>query len=422
MDDPLQIPVPDGWRRPLSGVIRAGPEDFQVEELPLYRPSGEGEHVMAFVEKRALSTPAMVARVARALGVAPRSVGFAGYKDKHALTRQWISVQGVEPSGVRALDLPGIRVLEAERHRNKLRTGHLRGNRFIVTVRGSGPDAAVQAREVLAEVRRRGLPNGFGPQRFGNRRENHLLGEFLLRGDSAGFMDRLCTPRPGLETPRNIEARTRMAAGDWQGACRVLAPDMTLERHVARRLARRPGDLEGAVAGLPVRARTFLVSAWQSAVFNGVLHARMEAFDTLLEGDVAMKHANGACFLVGDPEAEAARAAELEISPTGPLPGRRMLRPTGPAARVEEGVLEEARAESLLAAGGVPARRLRGDRRPLRVPVPDAGAALSAEGHLVLRFTLPRGSFATSLLALFGLEQATAPKGTSDAPGEATGG
>src|SRR5690242_15079779 len=110
------------------------PETFVVEEIPAYEPSGEGEHTYVWIEKRGLTTMDAVKRLARALDTDARDIGYAGLKDRNAVTRQWISVPRVEPERVLAIAEPDLRVLAAKRHGNKLRTGHLRGNRFEVVV------------------------------------------------------------------------------------------------------------------------------------------------------------------------------------------------------------------------------------------------------------------------------------------------
>ena len=140
-----------------GGLHKATPEDFIVDELPAYAPSGEGGHTFLRIEKRGLTTAEAIARLCRALGVSPNEVGAAGQKDRQALTRQWISLPNVDPERALAASAEGVRVLEAARHGHKLRTGHLAGNRFSLTVRGVVPDGARRARapSSIALVERR---------------------------------------------------------------------------------------------------------------------------------------------------------------------------------------------------------------------------------------------------------------------------
>jgi len=164
-----------------SGMIRVAEEDFQVEELPLYQASGVGEHLYLTVEKRGRTTPEVAREIARGLGAAEREVGTAGLKDKRAVTVQRISVKTKAPAE-EALRLsgPGYRVLAAARHGNKLRPGHLRGNRFRIVVRGVQASALARAEAIAARLREIGAANLFGPQRFGKSGDNAALGRGLL--------------------------------------------------------------------------------------------------------------------------------------------------------------------------------------------------------------------------------------------------
>lgn len=401
--DPEIPPLPRDAVRSIGGALRTVPEDFGVDEIPLYAPSGSGQHLMVRIEKRDLTTPTLIARVASALGLSPRDVGVAGYKDRRAVTRQWISVPGKSPADLDRIDIEGVRVLEHGLHGNRLRMGHLAGNRFRVIVRGADVGAEATCREVLERAAAEGLANGFGPQRFGSTRRNHLVGARLVSGDAAGFVAGLAMADRERESPRTVAAREALGSGSFADAERLFGPEYVLERHLVRSLRRRPDDVEAAVRALPRRPRDFLLSAWQSSCFNAVLAARLERGDRLLTGDVAMKLPAGACFLVEDVAQEMPRAERLEISPTGPLPGYKMTRPTGVPADDERLVLEEAGFSVARPPALFAKRALRGARRPMRVPVTDVRVGATDGGDPVLEFTLPKGSFATSLLGLLGL-------------------
>ena len=324
--------------RGVGGVLRRQPEDFQVEEMPLYLPTGQGEHLYARVTKRGLSTPDLVNAMASILGVKGQCIGVAGLKDARAVTTQFVSVQGIDPEALNRLDREP-RILSVEvlgRHGNRLRTGHHAGNRFRIVVRDIDADAAAGVTEVLDEVRRRGMPNYFGPQRQGRKGVNYRTGAVLLRD------------------PRR---RNRM----------------------------------------PRSQRMWFLHAYQSFLFNKIVSARIDRLDRMLPGDWAMKHVNGACFEVEDAEAEQVRAEAFEISPTGPLFGSR-----APWASGEPGALERAAAaeigetpESLREAGS--ACGFRGERRALRAKAHDLEWCLDGRS-LTLSFVLAPGAYATSLL------------------------
>ncbi len=162
--------------------IRAEPEDFVVEEVPLYPPIGEGMHTLLWIEKRLANTDGIARALARATGVPLREVGYAGRKDRDAVTRQWFSVPELAPAAARELELPGARVLAAVRHPHKLRVGQLKGNRFRLKVREVDVDSAHLAEERLEEILCRGLPNRFGRQRFGRDGANIKRGAEILAG------------------------------------------------------------------------------------------------------------------------------------------------------------------------------------------------------------------------------------------------
>ena len=163
----------------MPGIGRT-PEDFVVDEIPLYRSSGVGEHTFVRVEKRLRNSEGVRRELARLAGVRPAEVGYAGRKDRVAIARQWFSVPRLDPGRALALEGEGIRVLEAVRHPHKLRTGQLRGNRFEITLRDlSEPGRVAPA---LGEMVSRGMSNRFGRQRFGSDAGNAARARALLEG------------------------------------------------------------------------------------------------------------------------------------------------------------------------------------------------------------------------------------------------
>jgi tRNA pseudouridine13 synthase len=380
----------------IGGRIKEQVEDFVVEELPLYAPSGEGEHTFFEIRKSGLSTFQAVAAIARALDVPARQIGYAGLKDAQAITCQILSVQGVPPQTVEALDLPGIRIRWAERHGNRLKIGHLRGNRFTIRVRGVEASALPLSQAVLEVLERRGVPNGFGPQRFGQRGDSGLLGKDIVQRDVAGFMARFLGQPHASESERVQEARSRFDAGDWQGALGFLPSSMADERRALQALMGSRGDVQKAYASVPKRLKVFLVSAYQSELFNRVLSARLQTLDRVFAGDLAMKHPSRSVFYVQDPAVEQPRAVRFEISPTGPLFGYKMIQPSGPQGVLEAAVLAAETLEpgDFRAGGGI---KVRGERRALRFPVHEP--ELWYDEGVMLRFSLPRGCYATTLLA-----------------------
>ncbi len=321
--------------------LKAAPEDFVVEELPLFAPSGAGEHIWVEVEKRLRTTEEVARELAAAAGVDPGQVGWAGRKDREAVARQWLSVPGLAPGRAAALGGDGWRVLQAARHGERLRLGELAGNRFRLRLRDVDATAAAAAARQLANLASHGMPNAFGAQRYGHDGGNAERGARLLRGEP--------------------------------------------------------------VAGGRRDQRLYL-SALQSAVFDRVLRDRPALPHQPLAGDLALVHASGALLLVGSPALPAGppldeRAARFELSPTGPLVGHKMRVPRG------EALVRERAAAAALGVPWVPdLPRLRGHllpggRRPLRVPVAEASQHRHEDDTLELTFVLPPGSYATVLVA-----------------------
>jgi tRNA pseudouridine13 synthase len=290
------------------GLIKALAEDFVVDEIPAYRPCGTGDHLYLHIEKIGHTTDNLVRELSRAVGVEPRDIGVAGMKDRHARTTQYVSLP-IAPLGtpaaaerearLAAFGVPGIRVLSTQRHGNKLRTGHLRGNRFALRVRNIDRAAVESCVTALHALATNGVPNHFGAQRFGRDGDNASFALSCLRGE-----------RP------------------W------------------------PRDAK--------RAR-FMFSSLQSAVFNAVLDARIEdgSWDTPQLGDVLVREprvdageaeesvdggeaesarGRGALFICTDVAADRPRAARGEVSPTGPMPGSKMRAPEGEVYELERRV------------------------------------------------------------------------------------
>lgn len=406
----------------VGGTIKQRPEDFFVQELPLYMPSGEGEHLYCEIEKVGKTTFQLLRRIQTVLGVRSQDIGYAGLKDAHAVTRQLVSIRGADPQSVQRINGEGFSVRWAVPHRNKLRRGHLAGNRFAVRIREVNPTDVVRLRPILNVLERRGVPNYFGPQRFGMRQDNHLLGLALLRGEPGELLQQWLG-RPGdSDSPGAALARASFDRGEFEEAARSFPAGGRDEIRALRMLAEGERAARVVAAIYPPLKELWL-SAAQSWVFNRVLAARVDTLDKLLEGDVARKESNGACFAVADPRSEQVRCDAFEISPTGPLPGPDML-----AARGEIGVLEA----RVFAECSLPPVdrwpgwiRVSGARRSLRARLSETTLAAGVDehgAHITVAFTLPAGSFATALIRELSKSPmidrpVTQPEESSDAPG-----
>jgi tRNA pseudouridine13 synthase len=380
----------------IGGSIKESPDDFHVEEIPSYLPCGSGEHCYLTIEKRGITTLEAIHRIAHALKVPERDIGYAGMKDAVGVTRQTISIQWLAPEKALALELEGIKVISAARHSNKLKLGHLKGNRFHIVIHGVAGDSAHQVPAVVDILNRRGVPNYFGYQRYGVQGNSHLIGIAMLRRNWRESVDRLIGEPDAVRDESWSAAITAYCNGELEESLRIFPRHCRSERDVLQRLIARPGGYEKAFSVIHPRLKKLYLSAAQSFLFDQTVARRIEHIDELMTGDLACKHVNGACFMVEDAALEQERAAAFEVSASGPMFGCKMKRPEGEVWQLECDILEQAGVELALfdMPGGL---RVEGKRRPLRVPVGDL--VWSASGDSVtVEFSLPKGSYATSLI------------------------
>lgn len=379
-----------------GGIFKESPEDFEVTEIPLYEPCGEGEHTYALIEKRGLTTLEMIRRLAKALEISERDIGYAGMKDARGITRQTVSLKGTSPEQVARLNLPNMKVLAAKRHGNKLRLGHLAGNRFRVRLREVGAEADKLAEGCLDIIMARGLPNYFGSQRYGVRGNSARAGLKLLAGDFRGAVDAILGAPDEVSDARWRSALQAYADGNAAVALELFPPHCRTEKELVRVLAKKPGEWERSLKSVHPKIIALYLSAAQSQLFDLTVAARIDGLDRISAGDIACKHANGACFLVTDADEAAARVAQFEISATGPMFGKKMLLPQGAPALLEENILKDAGVErNIFSNSG--RFSLDGERRPLRVQLQAPTVAMQ-DNALLLEFSLPKGSYATTLL------------------------
>lgn len=343
--DPIQpTPLLTADLPGFGGRIKQLPEDFEVEEIPAYEPSGTGEFLYLWIEKRSMGAEYFIRQVARRLGIPAAEVGTAGLKDRHAVTRQMVSVPATVENRLDQLEGEGLRLLRVGRHGNKLKPGHLHGNRFRILIREPEPAAGERIGPLVQQLKMHGLPNFYGSQRFGHDGETVRLGLCLLRGETPSKT--ADGRRPNLRSP------------------------------FLRRLA---------------------LSAVQSALFNHYLGRRLAdgLLRQVLAGDVMAKWPFGGLFVVDDVAREQARFEARETVPAGPIFGRKTFSAAAIAAEREAAVLTDTGLERSVFFGF--GKLLQGTRRMNLVYVDDLAAEVEPEG-VRLTFTLPAGSYATVLL------------------------
>jgi tRNA pseudouridine13 synthase len=326
----------------IGGRIKASVDDFEVVEIPAYAPCGQGEHLYLWVEKRSLGAEYFIRQLAQRLNLAPGDVGTAGLKDRHAVTRQMVSVPYSAEANLPRLEGDGIRLLSVSRHTNKLRPGHLLGNRFRILIRDV--EHADRLGPILERICTNGLPNFYGEQRFGRGGQTGLWGMALLRKDDP------------------------------------------------------PPDEHGRKPNLHKRfLKKMVLSAAQSLLFNRYLARRLQdgLLRRVLPGDVMSHYPRGGLFVAEDVPATQARFDARQVVTTGPMFGRKTFPARGEAAEREAVILALAglTPQAFLGFGNL----LEGTRRHNLVYVEDL-AGTAEGGGVRLEFTLPAGSYATILL------------------------
>ncbi|MDI1311888.1 tRNA pseudouridine(13) synthase TruD [Prosthecobacter sp.] len=316
--------------------FKVQPEDFVVEELLGFEPSGEGEHCLVWAEKRNLDSNTAAARLADAVGIRRRLVSHCGLKDRHAVTRQWFSLHmpGQASPEPEALESEGLRVLRITRNTRKLRRGIHLGNRFTIRLREPDFDAVLAAQRWQA-IAEKGAPNFFGSQRFGNE-------------------------------GRNVEKAQAMFRGEFTPGDRLL--------------------------------RGILLSAARSHLFNAVVAARMArgSWDKPVAGEVFGFADNGTILLPENQRGdEVARFEKGIVELTAPLWGSGELQSVGEVRMLEQELL----AEFPDITAGLEAFGLRQERRVMRLRPLDSIFEVMENGDLQIRFDLPKGTYATTLLS-----------------------
>ncbi len=380
--------------RNLTGKIKTLPSDFVVQEIPLYEPCGEGEHLYINVRKTRTSHDECVRQIAKHFDVSKRDVGCAGRKDFHAVTTQMFSVylRGKKPAVPETIG--NAEILGSSFHTNKLRLGHLVGNKFVLRVRGIDEQELPTIQQRLQTLSDCGMPNFFGPQRFGNHANNHELGLHLVKEDWDSLVETLLRG----QDPHHVFVNK----GEHKRGLDAWPFGQPAERNVLEAIVRGKNSQQ-ACKTISKQLCKLWVNALQSSLFNDVLQERIadETWKTLLEGDLAWKHdGGGRTFAVTEEELLTddlqTRVDSFSLSPSGPLWGAKMRLPSGNVLAKEIAVWESAGlTDECLECMR---KYANGARRALCVQVTESSLRFSCDEHgdfIELKFALPAGSYAT---------------------------
>ncbi len=327
--------------------------DFVVEELPLYEFSGEGEHLILFVRKKNLSTLEMVGMIAKHLGIKNKEIGYAGLKDKHAMTKQYISLHKKYEDAMDGFSHESIKIISKTYHNNKIRVGHLKGNRFFIKIKKVNPTSAQKIDEALKNISKLGIPNFFGYQRFGNDGDNHILGEKIAKGE---------------KKERNPKIK-RLLINAYQS-------------HLFNLWLSRRLEINMLVQSFEASEIEPLLNMSKENIEK--LKAQTHPFKLML-GDIMEHYPYGRLFDYEEDDNDLQRFNNRDISVTGLLCGKKVKRATGLA-----GIIEKDYDDEIIVDGA---------RRYAWVyPTDIEGRFKEVEAHYEMNFTLPKGSYATVLI------------------------
>ncbi|NYB27150.1 MAG: tRNA pseudouridine(13) synthase TruD [Methanobacteriaceae archaeon] len=395
----------------IGGEIRKKYEDFYVEEIPESKPTGTGPNTWIFIEKIGRNTLDVVLDIAREYKLSRKRMGFAGMKDKAAVTRQWICVSNMEPENLQELEekLYNVKILEITRNEKKLRIGQLLGNKFKILIRNT-PDPekdAITTQEILTKLTETGVPNYYGWQRFGKKRPNtHVVGKFLVQNDLKGAVDSyIGNPYP--EESEHIQnARQLYDEGKYLEAYESMPAGMRYEKMMLRELMREykkkqkldDNSYMKALRSLPKPLSRMFVHAYQSYLFNWVVSERAKlGVDKYVEGDILIDNDE---HLIHEfnPEDVQEQIKDFQAHPTAPLYGTKVPLAEGEIGEIERRVLaeEDLKLEDFTVPK-MPKLGSHGLRRAVRFKVWDTTAECTDEGVL-LGFSIPKGCYATAVL------------------------
>lgn len=406
---------------PISCYFAHSARDFVVQEIPLYAFSGSGEHRILKVRKKNLTTFELLSIIAKAFNLPPKSIGYAGLKDKHATTTQYLSLPAKSSQNFHAIferlaKEYEIKLLDSTLHSNKLRLGHLKGNRFFVRLKKLNPTNATKLESTLAHIAHNGFPNFFGFQRFGINGDNYLLGLSLSQRKNAQispYLSLLAQLYPSLANPQNplfytkrysramqeffissyqsflfngwLQARIQLSA--WAREFNV--KDL---QEIARRYATAPSPLESTFENSLQSAQNACIATLCARFLQSLPKATLESLCTqpqaftLLDGDLCCHYPHGKLFTLDSAtQAECERFSQQGFSPTGALSGQNLKAPSTLAGQLEQGFISPIPAPS--------------SRRYAWVWASDVEYLYKPKlAQAELHFSLPSGAYATSFL------------------------
>lgn len=347
---------------PIEFAFTQTPRDFVVQEVPLYEPSGEGEHLYVVVRKKSLSTPELIKILSSTLGVSSKEIGYAGLKDKNALTTQALTLpkkfEEVLSKSQDTLNQKNIKILSITPHANKLRIGHLKGNKFFIRLKKVQKSDLSKIKEVMKKISKFGMPNYFGFQRFGKFGDNYLEGKAIVDGKKKLRDKKLSTFL--------ISSYQSHLFNLWLS--QRIKTSLFIQDFSPKELAKAL-ELQSLP---PISSLDSLLS--QPHPFK------------LLEGELMHHYPYGKLFAMSDSKSEAQRFMDKDIVPCGVLSGKKITLPSLDALSYQEEFLDHS------------IKEIGSHRFAWVFPEDLEYRYIEEKAHLELNFFLPKGSYATILL------------------------
>ena len=405
----------------IGGSIRNSYEDFYVEEIPESLPQGEGPNVWIWIEKVGRTTLDVLLDISRDLHISRKRMGFAGMKDKKALTRQWICISNMDSESqleeiINLEDnIRNTKFLKVVRGQKKLRMGQLIGNKFKIIIKDipfnddikSLEDAAIRAREILKQLEHTGVPNYFGWQRFGKPRSTtHLVGEALIQNDLKKAVDTYIGHPTDKESPETYKARAAYDENNLKKSLNLMHGAMRYEKMMLKELIRdldkydqlNDESYKKALHALPKPLSRMFVHAYQSYLFNEVVSRRVEmGINKYIEGDIIID--NEEKIIRDKTNQEYQKLIDnFQAHPTSPLYGTKVPFAEGEVGEMEKEVLDKyGLTKEDFEVEKMPRLGSHGLRRSMRFKVWNSNVQLHDDGILV-EFSINKGSYATAVL------------------------
>lgn len=394
-----------------GGNIRQSNEDFFVDEVPLQLPSGEGPNTWIHIEKNGRTTLDVVLDIARALHISRKRTGFAGMKDRSAITRQWLCISNITPQELPDFNkiLYNVNILEITQNQKKLRMGQLKGNKFKINIRNTNDpiNDKKYAEEVLESLKNTGVPNYYGYQRFGEvRSTTHLVGKCLVEGDIKKAVDTYIGNPNEEEHSQPYEARKLYDEGKLEEAYNLMPKSMRYEKSMIKELMISQDkygeilekDYIRAIESLPKPLKRMFVNAYESYLFNKIVNERAKiGIDKYYEGDIIIDQEDHWVHEINTDTIEE-DIKSFKLNPTAPLLGSKVPLAQGKQGEIEKKVIEdEDIIKESFSCPKTPKLGSNGVRRSIRFKIDDTHVEQLDDG-ISVEFFIPKGCYATAVL------------------------